>query len=122
NTSSPTTLILTQTARWKALYPGLDLTAFKQKVGLLAASPNVNGMVIDLPSSIYDAWDMDKCSIVKANDVTKNIYDLLHSPAPSGFKTAYDNATYVVLVGDDDILPMRRVPDETIIGYERLYL
>ena len=51
-----------------------------------------------------------------ANFVARNIKALLYKLAP-----AYPNLKYMVLVGDDRMIPARRIVDEALFANERLY-
>jgi hypothetical protein len=79
----------------------------------------VNGTLVSVEAdpavrSAYDEWDKNCWDGQKANAVAEviktNIIDL------------YPGQPYLVLVGNDDMLPFYRVPDETAIGNEKEYL
>ena len=48
--------------------------------------------------------------------MARNIKALLYRLAP-----AYPNLKYMVLVGDDRMIPARRIVDEALFANERLY-
>ncbi len=98
------TLFSMDDAAWNAMLA--DLTA-------LAQHPAVQGDILSLPSAIFDNWDEQPCSIDAANALTAQIRSII-APMIGG-------ADYVVLVGDDGVVPFRRVPDETTFSNERDY-
>ena len=113
----PLTLIVTQRERFISMYGQSAWDDTLAKLTELADHQAVDGKIISLPSSIYDVWDTDTCSVPNANTVS----DAIRTEILSQLDV---NATirYVVLTGDDDIVPFRRVPDETTISSERYYL
>jgi PKD repeat protein len=116
NSAAPRTLIVTQRERMRALY-ALDDTAWNAVLAdltTLAQHAFVDGAVLSLPSDIYDDWDSSPCSIDTVNGLSAAIREALR-PYLSGVE-------YVVFVGDDDIVPYRRVPDETVVSNERDYV
>ncbi len=133
----PLTLFVTQEDRLRDIY-GLDAGAwalFLQDLQDLADHELVRGKIISISggatvideeiTTFYDYWDDHPCSVDAANAVTDHIRTTIadqmvtveddDSLTPTGID-------YVVIVGNDDIIPFRRVPDQTIISNERLYL
>ncbi|HEU4758361.1 MAG TPA: hypothetical protein VFT91_00100, partial [Dehalococcoidia bacterium] len=110
------TVLVTQRERLRAT-DGLDDAAWNALLGdleALAQHPAVRADIISLPSTIYDAWDTNPCSVDAANSVTAQVRDIIQARLGPGVK-------YVVLAGNDNIVPHRRVPDETLISNERDY-
>jgi len=105
-------IFVTQKERIKAMYGNAAWANLETK--LTALAQQVNGTVISVPSTIYDNWDLNPCSIEAANDVTAAIHQEILSHKSS-------NTEYVTLVGNDNIVPFRRVPDATSISNERNY-
>ena len=95
-------------ARWNAL---------QSKLLALAQHPNVMADILSMPSTDYDSWDSNPCEVEEANVVAAGIRGRIQSRLG-----AEPTIQYVVLAGDDDVVPQRRVPDETIIGNEALYV
>jgi hypothetical protein len=104
----PTTATNEGLARWNALLP---------KLQALAQHPNVQADLISVPSILYDNADRNPCSVDEANSLAAAIRGQIQ--ARLGLDPGIQ---YVVLAGDDDVIPQRRVPDETIIGNESNYL
>ncbi|MBI4338611.1 MAG: hypothetical protein HY680_01515, partial [Chloroflexi bacterium] len=117
--ASPLTLFVTQRERLQALY-GLDNAAWsdlQDALVRLAGHDLVRGKIIFLPSGLYDGWDSNPCSIDAVNGLTASIQAEVQSQL-----SANPTIKYVVIVGSDDVVPYRRVPDETVISNERYYL
>ncbi|MBI4333784.1 MAG: PKD domain-containing protein, partial [Chloroflexi bacterium] len=116
--SAPKTLFVTQQDRLKAL--NKDYTAwdtFVSRLSALAAHDAVRGEIVSLPSGIYDNWDTFPASVDEANNVAVQIRNIVQ-----GYLRSKPTIQNVVIVGSDDVVPHRRVPDETVIGNERYYL
>ncbi|HEX7185935.1 MAG TPA: C25 family cysteine peptidase, partial [Thermoanaerobaculia bacterium] len=119
NPDSVRTLILTHSARMERFFPG---TRQELATGLrnLANHPRVQGFVVDLANAtglgpLYDAWDAAPADPAKANEVLfgdSGLHDYLREeifPKLTGVR-------YLVLVGDDRIIPFARVPDGTALS------
>lgn len=115
------TLILTNKARLTALYGSAAVDSLMLQLNQLAAHAAVNGSVIlveETPAvaSAYAAWQANLTDTVKANTVADTIHTLIMDKQPST-----PDLRYIVLVGDDRVLPYRRVLDETTISKESGY-
>ena len=80
-----------------------------------------NGIVIDLADygdiqAAYALWDSQPGNPLAANFVASHIKSLTYSLAQG-----YPNLQYMVLVGDDNALPHRRIIDEALVANERKY-
>jgi YVTN family beta-propeller protein len=113
-------LILTHGERLRDRY---GLTATLALTGSLESLAGaVSGTLIYLEDfeaaeAAYAQWDAQPENPLAANivsDVIKQILTRL-------LRDAYPNAEYLVLVGSDNILPFRRVPDRALIANERGY-
>ena len=107
--------ILTDRPRMERLYPPEpgESQAWAASMQRLADSPRVKGQVVwDVESlspaigAAYTAWQDDPLSVEKANAVTAAIRGWIYS---DGLKT-FPNLTYIVLAGDDQVLPALRWP------------
>ena len=95
-------------AAWNTLLPKL------QALGLHDA---VKADIISMPSILYDDWDSNPCDVGAANAVAAAVRGQIRA------RLSLEPGTqYLVIAGDDDVIPQRRVPDETIIGNESHYL
>lgn len=94
----------------------------RTKLQELAHHPRVQGVVVDLGSvtsldALYTAWDTDPS---KGNDVLFGPGGI-HDHLRVNLLPAYSGVKYIVLVGDDRIIPMARVPDRTALLPESTY-
>jgi len=115
------TLILFNKQRLESLYGPGETARIVQAVHDLAEHPTVRGRVlpVELDEDVrmaYDAWDNDVCNPAAANNVAGAIKRLMA-------RTLADmpNVKYLVLVGDDEALPFRRVEDIVQTANEREY-
>ncbi len=116
------TLILVNRQRLEALYGRERTAALMQKVQQLANHPRVNGVLIQVeqhPSvaAAYTAWLSDPTDPLKANAVSAAIRGVLLA-----FFDAGPNVHYVVIVGDDRVIPFRRVPEGPVDKQESHYV
>ena len=120
-TSSPTptetplpnahTLIVTHRGRLQALYGQAAVQALDQALTRLAGAATVKGMVVDVgqdqaAAQVVAAWVADLTNADKANRVADAVRNVVlrqwaHSP----------DLAYIVLVGDDRVIPYRRIAD-----------
>ncbi len=107
------TLIVTNHKRMRENW-GNDssVNALKDKVLALCFHPVVNGIMLDVASNtnisiLFDEWDNAKRS-EKANEIANAIKSLIDSKCKK-----YQNIEYLVIVGDDRIIPYYRITDNT---------
>lgn len=112
---TPTTLFVTQRERMQTVFDldSGEWNALLADLVTLSQHPAVQGEIVSLPGDIYTDWDTHPCSIDAVNALTDDIRAVIQ-PMMAGVQ-------YVVFVGDDGIVPFRRVPDETTISNERDY-
>ncbi|MGH2524545.1 MAG: C25 family cysteine peptidase, partial [Anaerolineales bacterium] len=117
------TLILFNGSRLDQLYGAgtITSTGLLTKIQDLKNNSNVNGEAINLDSypdivSAYALWDTQPGNPLAANFVAGNIKSLLYGLAP-----AYPNVKYLVIVGDDRVIPHRRIQDLALVANERHY-
>lgn len=131
NPTSGSVLILTQKERYEIEQAGtaaaavaagefvsieLFWTDFWAKIDEYASA--VDGTVVSVDGSLYQAADMDPCSVAGRNalsDAIRNTY--IVDPVTGNWRNP--NLASVVIVGGQNILPPRAVPDETIVGNEK---
>ena len=94
-------------AAWGTLLP---------KLQALSADPEVMAEIVSVPSAWFDDWDSNPCDVNEANAVAANVRGQIQARL-----AADPSIQYVVIAGGGDIIPQRRVPDETIIGNESNY-
>ena len=115
------TLFLINEDRFGDIYGNAAEAATLAKIQLLAARPEVNGAIlpVELDPEVAAAYaalnGADACSPALQNAVVKEITDLV-SDVTNG-----EAPKYVVIVGDDDIVPFARLKDLTSLGNQIVY-
>jgi hypothetical protein len=107
------TVILVNRERVAALYEETAATQLMDTLDTLAVHSSVQGEVIrldlnDTVSAAYADWVADETDVTKANQVTAAIRGVIMS-----YLEQHDSVEHIVLVGDDRLLPFRRIPDNT---------
>ena len=107
------TLILVNRQMLEDLYSVAEADQVMDKLNALAAHDSVKGLVVQLENdaavaTAYAAWGADLTSTAKANDVTGAIKALLGAQW-----AGHPDLEYLVIVGDDRVIPFRRVLDQT---------
>ena len=114
----PNTLFVTQRERIEGRY-GVD--SWNSLVGKITdlnndPSTSVVGDILSIPISWYETWDNDYSDISGVNKLAGKIRGEIQD-----YLNLHDAIKYVVIMGNDDITPFFRSPDETSIGNERQY-
>jgi hypothetical protein len=116
------TLILVNRKRLGDTYGAAGMNNVMAKLNQLAgrADLGVVGAVVPVDgdpgvAAAYNAWDGNPCSPELANNVVRELGQLIDTLEPDGLR-------YKVLVGGDDQIPLARVPDETLIANESTYV
>ncbi|MCB1058273.1 MAG: hypothetical protein KDD11_22465 [Acidobacteria bacterium] len=144
NPDSVDTVILLNSARMEDTF-GMtpeELHNFMVAVADLADHPAVNGIVVDLAGvtdlqTLYAEWDADPASATKANlvllgchsdinhslppDCTSGELDGIHDVVTSLANQIYPQTEYVIVIGDDRIVPMTRIQDRAALFPESNY-
>jgi len=118
------TLILVNTPRMAALYGQAAADALLARIYTLADHAQVQGAVIEVANdaavaAAYTAWTASPTALLdtaKANAVASAVRNLALTFLNSG-----PNVEYVVLVGGDQVIPHRRVPEGTVSVAEQTY-
>lgn len=114
----PKTLFVTQRERLMAKFgmTDADWTAFEARMEDLAERPEVGGHIMSVSGDEYFQWDTTPEDVSAANAVAQavrgEVWDYLAQNR---------SIECVLIVGDDDVVPFRRVKDETVISNERYY-
>ena len=96
----------------------------------LARAPQVRGWVLDLGANIdrdvlYAAWDNNRTlpspDPLLANQVLFATDGGIHSQVRSLVSETFRNVEYLILVGDDRIIPFARIKDFTVLFPEATY-
>jgi len=113
------TLILIAPTRLAIYYGATPLLA---DLYTLARHPRVQGMVLDIEQDpevqqAYIVWDAAPDNPQAANAVAEAIHTLIAS-----YRMAYPQVHYLVLIGNDNIIPFYRIPDHSgVMWDERRY-
>lgn len=107
------TLILVNKQRWLQQYHQDEVDALMDQLYRLAAHESVRGLVVQVEedtavAASYVAWDAEPTSTLRANEVSTAIKALLDRRWAE-----HPGLEYLVLVGPDEQIPFRRVPDQT---------
>jgi hypothetical protein len=121
NPSEVRTLILVNRSRLAQLYSEEEADQVMNKLMELAQNQQVRGEIIRLDnnaevSTAYSIWISDLSNIQKANQVTTMIRNLVMT-----YLQQRAGIEYLLLVGDDRVLPMRRILDTTPRSSESSY-
>ena len=73
-------------------------------------------------NALYAAWDANKSQPLFANEVALQIKSILDSVIANVESTRSVVVENILVIGNDDIIPFLRVPDETTLGNEAEYL
>ncbi|RCV65426.1 hypothetical protein C5S53_03810, partial [Methanophagales archaeon] len=109
--SKAKTLIVTNLKRLKAVENDLIQ---------LSHHPSVNGIVLNVGddqkcAEAYDSWDSNRTS-ENANAVARAIKDLIDSSLE-----VYKNIEYIIIAGNDEVIPFYRIPDKSLESYVGSY-
>jgi hypothetical protein len=110
------TLILTNRQRVEDLYSADESWQLMSKLYQLADHPRVAGAVVQVEldpavATSYAAWTANSESLLdvqKANDVASAIRNLILA-----YRLTAPSLEYLVIVGDDRVIPFRRITDYT---------
>lgn len=131
NPDSVRTLILHDVSRLGL--DGAGEAALRSKLAELSNHPRVQGFVVDLGADtsvtdLYAAWDADPASATLANRVLLGCHapcaperDGIHDRVRR-LLSIYTGVKYLVLVGDDRVIPFARVADDTVLLREQAYI
>lgn len=112
-TTQVKTLILVNPSRLASLYNQNAVDQLMAKLGQLAQHSEVQGQIIRLDqnnevSAAYTSWQANLTSVNHANQVATAIRNVILT-----YLHDHSGVEYVLLVGDDQALPFRRVRDYT---------
>ncbi len=111
-TTKASTFIVTNLKRMAEKWGNDSVSELEEKLIDLSFHPSVNGIIVRVEngtncSKMYEAWDRDNTP-EKANEIAKAIKCLIDSKLKE-----YPNIEYLVVVGDDRIIPFYRIKDNT---------
>lgn len=107
------TLILTNPAQLTALYGTSRVAPLLDRLTALANHAVVQGEIVPVDgnaavAAAYAAWQADLTSVAKANQAASAVRGLALD-----YLAAHPSTQYILLVGDDRIIPARRIKDRT---------
>lgn len=119
NMADVKSLILVNRSRFEALYGAVETAALMDKVAALAGQEAVQGVVVPVEqdgsvAAAYTAWTANENTLAdnaRANAVAAAVRNTAMS-----FLAGAPNVRYIVIVGDDRIIPFRRVLDQVQPG------
>ncbi|MDY6834567.1 MAG: NosD domain-containing protein, partial [Chloroflexota bacterium] len=119
--SDTETLIITNESRLYQYYEKNAVEELRTRLKGFADLDYVNGMILPVESDeavrgAYDTWDENACDPEAANAVSNEIRKIIHSTIQE-----YSKIKYVIIVGNDEIVPFYRVPDEVYLSNESTY-
>jgi hypothetical protein len=121
-TSTKSTLILANPERMTSLYGASATTQLMDRLTHLADHPKVNGTVVRLDqeplvTAAYSEWDLHPpvSDPVSTNEYANRVTDAIKETIVSHFNGDPD-LWYILLVGDDRIIPFRRIDDRSTFG------
>jgi hypothetical protein len=118
--TTPETLILVNQQRMDAYY-GVGSALSEQLLQTFASHYRMDGLIEPLENippiaDAYDTWDHDACNPQAANGVAEAIKQHIDD-----LRELYPSIQQVLIIGNDDIIPFYRVPDEVNAGNESAY-
>ncbi|MDP2894928.1 MAG: PKD domain-containing protein [bacterium] len=109
------TLLLTAWGRFSTVcgYSSADVSILRASAAKLSVLSWVNGVTFDVTedtavNSAFQAWDDHPLSASLAQQVVRNMALFLKNK-----KNSYANIEYLVVIGDDRVIPFDRIPDPT---------
>jgi len=142
NTESFKTMIVTNLQRLQARFgSGAAYTDMLLRLNELASHPKVQGVILDVGqfddlsnavTGLYKAWDTDPTNPDRANQVLfgcpattipgcASVKTGIHQYVHDLLRQAYTGVEYIVVVGDDGIIPMARLTDRGTLFTESNY-
>lgn len=107
------TLVVTNRDRLTATYGTMRADQLFEKLVAFVSRPAVQGEILQVENNptvaaAYAAWIAEQTDVAKANQVTSAIRGVMME-----YLTAHPSVQYIVLIGDDRVIPARRVQDRT---------
>lgn len=127
NPENVRTLVVWNSGQFEAIHGPADRTTVAAKLNELAGHPQVVGAVYDLNTdpaiaSLFSAWNAGgRTNNTDANAIADAVRARLHDPATGLLTSTYTGVRWIVLVGDDRVLPFRRESDGTGVMPESKY-
>ncbi|MCB8926393.1 MAG: CSLREA domain-containing protein [Ardenticatenaceae bacterium] len=110
------TIILADYARM-----GGDLSTMQARLATFAARPEVNGVVVDVNSDARVAAANAQADLYPACPFAKNLAAYAIKEIVDSYRELNPLA-YIVIIGNDDVIPFFRHPDQALLANERNYV
>lgn len=127
NPESVRTLVVWNSAQFSLVHGAPASAETAVKLGELANNARVVGTIVDLAddvaiSALYATWNgAGRTDNAAGNALAAAIRAKLHAAGSGLIPTTYTGTRWIVLVGDDRIVPSVRIPDATGIMPEQKY-
>ncbi|HXF61754.1 MAG TPA: C25 family cysteine peptidase, partial [Caldilineaceae bacterium] len=115
------TLILVDNGRLRARYPAAEVDALLAQLATLAARAEVSGVVVDVGADSRVAAANARADQFAACPYAKNVVAESIKAVVNAYR-AINPLEYLVLVGNDDVIPFFRYPDNALLGHESNYV
>jgi hypothetical protein len=117
--ASTKSLFLVNKQRLTAIYGKTAVTSLLNSLNTLVSRSEVAGSVLSVDGNAavrnaYAAWDSNPCDVNRANNIVRAINDVVASYRNAGLP----NLHYIVLLGNDEAIPMARTPDPVTLSPE----
>ena len=114
------TIILVDEARLRARYDTSDVDALLAQLNVLAARPEVHGVIVNVNDDARVAEANARADAYTACPYAKNVVAESIRRVVRAYH-AVNPLEYVVIVGNDDAIPFFRYPDNAMLGPESNY-
>ncbi|MAT95737.1 MAG: hypothetical protein CL608_01110 [Anaerolineaceae bacterium] len=110
------TIILADTSRMSG-----DLTTMQARLATFAARPEVNGVIVDVGSDARVAAANAQADLYPSCPFAKNLVAYSIKEIVDSYRELNPLA-YIVIIGNDDVIPFFRHPDQALLANERNYV
>ena len=98
-----------------------DLTTMQDRLTTFAARPEVNGVIVDVGSDARVVAANAQADMYPACPFAKNLVAYSIKEIVDSYRELNPLA-YIVIIGNDDIIPLFRHPDQALLANERNYV
>ena len=98
-----------------------DLTAMQARLADLAARPEVSGVLVDVGTDARVADANSQADLYPACPYAKNLVAFSIKEIVDSYRELNPLA-YIVIIGNDDVIPFFRHPDQALLANERNYV
>ncbi|MCB8979732.1 MAG: CSLREA domain-containing protein [Ardenticatenaceae bacterium] len=98
-----------------------DLTTMQARLATFAARAEVNGVIVDVSSDARVAAANAQADLNPACPFAKNLVAYAIKDIVESYR-ALNPLAYIVIIGNDDVIPFFRHPDQALLANERNYV